>query len=150
MRWCYGVTVSVVTTWVMPGVRFDVIEATEFQEPCFFEVMSYGIATCPPAVGPLRTGRYSVLFAGAEGMFFPLEPSRFSAPQLIAEPGSPAPAFAVPYEIVSCSPAGVVLLRVARRIQISPVCVVALLKFLTLSKSMISQSLVELSVRTLT
>ena len=36
----YGVTVSVVTTCVMPGVRFDVIEATEWNVPSFFEVMS--------------------------------------------------------------------------------------------------------------
>src|SRR3954463_517945 len=99
------------------------------------------MVTIPPGVGGLRTGRYSDPLAGAAAMFLPLEPSRFSAPQLIAEPGSPAAAFAVPYEYVSCSPAGPVWAPDEMRIQISPVWVVALLKFLTPSKSTISQLL---------
>ena len=74
-------TVSVVTTWVMPGVRFDVIEATELQVPGFFEVMSYGIDTEPPAVGGVVWTWYWEPSAGAVAMFAPLVPSRFSAPQ---------------------------------------------------------------------
>src|SRR5829696_7025135 len=62
-------------------------------------------------------------------MFFPLEPSRFSRPQLTPEPGSPAPA--VPYEIVTCSLAG----AVPRRSQISNEWVVGLLKFRTPAQS---------------
>src|SRR4051794_2741902 len=97
------------------------------------------MVTIPPGVGGLRTGRYSDPLAGAAAMFLPLEPSRFSAPQLIAEPGSPAAAVAVPYEYVSCPPAGRVRAPEERRIQPSPVWVVALLNFLTPSKSTISQ-----------
>ena len=76
---------------------------------------------------------YSVLFAGpGDGMFSPLVPSRFSAPQLIPEPGSPRAAFAAPYEIVISSLDGPLpAAPLASRSQISPVCVVALLKFLT-------------------
>ena len=65
-------TVSVVTTWVMPGVRFDVIEATEWYVPGFFEVMSYGMVTWPSACGPVVWTLYSELLAGAVAMFAPL------------------------------------------------------------------------------
>ena len=53
-------------------------------------------------------------------MFVPLVPSRFSAPQFIAEPGSPADAFAAPYVMVSCSLAGPWWFSRDARIQISP------------------------------
>src|SRR4051812_46074676 len=68
-------------------------------------------------------------------MFFPLVPSRFSAPQLIPDPGSPWPEFAAPYEIVTCSLAGVV----PTWIQISPVWVLAFEKFFTAAQSMMTQ-----------
>ena len=85
-------TVSVVTTCVMPGVRFDVIEATEWNVPSFFEVMSYGMVTEPPAVGPVVWTWYWEPSAGAPAAFAPLVPVRFSAPQLTPESGSPVPA----------------------------------------------------------
>ena len=75
-------TVSVVTTCVMPGVRFDVIEATERYVPAFFELMSYGIVTEPPAVGPVVWTWYWEPSAGAAAAFAPLEPRRFRAPVL--------------------------------------------------------------------
>src|SRR3954447_2492625 len=111
--------------------------------------MSYGITTWPPAVGGLRLTPYCVLLAGADAMFLPLVPSRFSAPQLIAEPGSPAAAFAAPYEIVTCSPAGPWWFCAEVRIQISPVWVVAFEKFFTPAKSTTIQVLSP-SLRTLT
>src|SRR5581483_9427286 len=80
----YGVAVSVVTTCVWPGVWSDVMVATLCQVPAFLLEMSYGIVTWPPGVGPVRTGRYSEPSAGAEPRLTPLEPSRFSTPQLIA------------------------------------------------------------------
>ena len=86
----------------MPGVRFDVIDATECQVPIFLEVMSYGIVTEPPAVGGVVWTRYCVPLAGADAMFAPLVPSRFSAPQFSPESGSPEPALPasgpVPYD----------------------------------------------------
>ena len=116
----------------MPGVRFDVIDATEFQVPTSPEVMSYGIVTEPPAVGPVTLTRYCVELAGADAMFAPLVPSRFSAPQFWPEAGSPVPAFpSGPYALVTCSP----VLDAVVAIQISKECVVALLKFLTPSQS---------------
>ena len=120
-------TVSVFTTCVVPGVTSDVMLATDLYVPAFFDEASYVTAAEPPGVGPLRFGRHSVLFAGALAMFFPLVPVRFSAPQFMAEPGSPVAALAVPYEI------GDLLLRRAPPTlsQISPVWVVALPKFFT-------------------
>src|SRR4029079_10009440 len=94
----YGVTVIATGAIVVPGVWSDVSEASEGYVPgSALLKSSRGIDTMPPRTGAPRTGRYSVLFAGAAGMFLPLEPSRFSAPQLIPVPGSPAAPSAVPY-----------------------------------------------------
>ena len=101
-------------TIVVPFVWSVVMEATDGRVPTFELKTSKGNVTWPPGTGPLRTGRYSELSAGAVERLMPLEPSRFSVPQFIAEPGSPAAAFAVPYETVRSSPP-------AYWIQISPV-----------------------------
>src|SRR5438067_139324 len=83
-------------------------------------------------------------------MLIPLVPSRFSAPQLIPEPGSPPAELAAPYEIVVCSLEGPApALPPESLIQISPVCVVALVKFLTAAQSTTSHvSLPSVSVPT--
>ena len=79
--------------------------------------------------------------AGAVAMFAPLEPSRFSAPQLTPESGSPVPALPasapVPYGRTRLSSlAGPVpAAPAAIWIQISNECVVALPKFLTFCQS---------------
>src|SRR3954465_15137563 len=130
----------------MPGVLFDVIEATEWYVPAFFEVMSYGIVTEPPAAGGVVWRRNSEPLAGAVAMFAPLEPSRFSAPQLTPESGSPDPALPRPgpspgnvpfgpYEYVIASLAGPVVVPFWIWIQTSNECVVALPKFFTPSQS---------------
>ena len=83
-------------TIVVPFVWSEVMEATDGRVPTFLLNTSKGRVTMPPGTGPLRTGRYSVLSAGADERWMPLEPSRFSAPQLIARPdwsGSPELAF---------------------------------------------------------
>ncbi len=104
-------------TIVVPFVWLVVMEATDGRVPTLLLNTSKGSVTMPPGTDPLRTGRYSELSAGADERLMPLEPSRFSVPQFIAEPGSPAAAFAVPYETVNCSPP-------VYRIQISPEWVV--------------------------
>jgi hypothetical protein len=65
---------------VVPGVRSEVSLASEWYVPgTALLKMSNGIDTMPPGTGPPRTGRYSEPSAGADGMFLPLVPSRFSA-----------------------------------------------------------------------
>src|SRR3954465_15681379 len=81
---------------VRPCVLFAVIGAPEWYAPAFFEVMSYGIVTEPPAAGGVVWRRNSEPLAGAIAVFAPLVPSRFSAPQLTPESGSPDPALPRP------------------------------------------------------
>ena len=135
----------------MPGVTFDVIDAFDLNVPGRFPMTSNVTEAVPPAVGPLVSTRNSWPLTGAGEMFFPLVPSRFSAPQLKPVPGSPAPALPRPgpspgkvrfgpYEIVTSSLAGPVPAGpIGRWSQISNVCVVALLKFLTAAQSMTIQ-----------
>src|SRR2546422_6715421 len=116
--------------WVTPDVRFDVIAARDVNVPVSSLVRSYWIVCWPPAVGPLRWTIHEVLLPGpGEAMFWPLVPSRFSAPQLTPVPGSPAPIVA--YSMLICSLGGVLPVWS----QTSKVWVVALLKFLTLFQS---------------
>src|SRR4029079_7184643 len=96
----------------------------------------------PPACGPVVLTSHSVSFAGV-ARFFPLVPLRFSAPEFPPEPGSGLTVFAVPYVNDTCSLDAVVPAAPrARRIQTSKLCVVALLKFLTVAQSTTSQLVV--------
>src|SRR5262249_1884659 len=116
------------------------MEATEVYEPACFAVMSYGIETDPPAVGPVVCTWYCEPSAGADAMFAPLEPVRFSAPQLTPESASPVPALPasvpVPYvhETSSLEGPGPAA-PLATRSQTSNECVVALPKFLMCCQS---------------
>ncbi len=77
----YGVTVTGAATAVTPGVVSDVIEASEWYEPGFFEKMSKLTTTVPPGAGGVVLTSHSVPSAGADARFAPLDPVRFSAPQ---------------------------------------------------------------------
>ena len=112
------------------------MEATDRYVSGFFAQMSKVMVTLPPAVGGRVCTRYSLPLAGADAMFAPLEPSRFSAPQFWPESGSPEPALPAvqvgwPYEYVICSLDGPVPAPPASRSQISNEWVVALPKFFT-------------------
>src|SRR5215210_1911251 len=61
--------------------------AIESYVPAVSADASYVKVTLPPAVGGLVLTRHSVLSAGVV-RFLPLEPVRFSAPELPPEPGS--------------------------------------------------------------
>src|SRR5258708_4282637 len=112
--------------------------ATELYVPAFFDEASYPTVAVPPACGGDVVTMDSDPFAGpGDGLFFPLDPSRFSGPQLRPEPGSPPLELAAPYEIVTCSLDG----AVPSRNQISPVWVVAFEKFFTPAQSITSQVL---------
>src|SRR5689334_2480677 len=113
--------------------------------------MSNGMDTVPPAVGGVVCTLYSVLFAGAEAMFAPLEPSRFSAPQLTPESPSPVAALAVELYVyvMSSLSAPVPAAPPAVWSQTSNVWVVLFPKFFTFSQSTMIQSL-DPSVSTLT
>ena len=78
-----GLTVIAWTTWVVPGVTSEVIEATELYVPALLAETSKCSVAVPPAAGGDVSTDHSVLLAGAEAKFLPLVPSRFSAPQLI-------------------------------------------------------------------
>jgi hypothetical protein len=80
----------------MPAVTFDVRLAIVSYEPGVSAEASYPKVTVPPGVGGVVLTRNSEPFAGAEAMFTPLDPVRFSAPQFTPESGSPTPAFPRP------------------------------------------------------
>jgi hypothetical protein len=90
------VTVIGWLTCVVPATVSAVSDASEWYDPATFDVMSNGIDTEPPAVGGEVLTFHSEPFTGAEGMFAPLEPVRFSAPQFTPESGSPVPALPSP------------------------------------------------------
>ena len=92
----YGVTVSVSTSWVFPGVTFEVMLAIDLYVPACLLEASYTIDALPPAVGGLVSRNHSLPFGGAGVRFLPLVPVRFSAPQFWPEAGSPLPALPRP------------------------------------------------------
>ena len=83
-------------TCVVPATVSAVRDAIEFHVPGFFDVMSKGMVTEPPAVGGEVLTLNSWPLTGAEAIFAPLEPVRFSAPQFWPEDGSPEPALPRP------------------------------------------------------
>ena len=97
----------------MPGRRFDVIDATESQVPTSPEVMSYGILTEPPAVGPVAlTPVLRRCWPAPTRCWHRSSRPGSPRPSSSPEPGSPELAFpSGPYAIVSCSLAGPCLRR---------------------------------------
>jgi hypothetical protein len=83
-------------TTVLPGVWSDVSVASEWNVPVKVLHVSNGNVTAPPGTGPVVLTRNSCPLTGADAMFAPLVPERFSAPQFWPESGSPEPALPRP------------------------------------------------------